>query len=95
MDTASEQMYAGTGKDGAMPADLKSKEGTNRDGGRGASQEVVDQGQKPQAQAGFSFFGQSDGANPCGNTPVDNGHTDSSLNAPRMPNAKEPLKGAY
>lgn len=96
MDTASEQAYAGMGsKNGAMAGDLKSKEGTNREGTRGASEEVIDQGQKVEQQAGFSFFGNSDGANPVGNSPMDNGHTESTLNAPRMPNGKNPLSGAY
>ena len=41
---------------------LGSKEGSNRDGGRGASQDVVG-GATLQPQRGYSFYGAPDGSN--------------------------------
>lgn len=83
MDTTSEQEYAGSGADGARAAKLGSKQGTNRDGTRGASQDVIDQGQTPQPQSGYAFFGDSSGHNTdTQNKPEDRGHTKSTLNAP-------------
>lgn len=84
MDTTAEQQYAGSGADGAKAAKLGSKQGTNRDGGRGASQDVVDQGQQRQTQPGFSFFGDAAGRNDdTQNKPEDRGHKKSTLDAPQ------------
>lgn len=57
-------------KNRAMSAKLGSKEGTNRDATRGASQDVVG-GQKEIPNPAYSFFGSSDGHNKdCQNNPV-------------------------
>lgn len=94
MDSTSEAEYAGEGKqNGAMPAKLGSKEGTNRDGTRGASDDVVDQGQVKREQPGYAFFGDGNGRNDVGNDPVDKGHTDSTLNAPRRSGSTDAIKG--
>lgn len=67
-------------ENGGMPAKLGSKEGTNRDATRGASQDVVGNGpEAPKAQAGYSFFGDSGGRNDVGNTPVDRGSSKPTL----------------
>lgn len=64
MDSTQEQAYAqASGPNRAMPAKLGSKEGTNRDGTRGASEDVVDQGQVKREQPGFAFYGSNDGHN--------------------------------
>lgn len=66
-------------ENGAMPEKLGSKQGTNLDGTRGASQDVVGSGSEPKAQAGYSFFGDSSGKNDVGNTPVDKGSSKPTL----------------
>lgn len=85
MDTSSEQDYAmASGKNGAMPAKLGSKEGSNRDGTRGASEDVAgDGGGEPANRSAYSFYGDSDGRNDdTANKPVDKGHSKSTLDAP-------------
>lgn len=84
MDTTQEQAYAqAEGPNRAMSPKLGSKEGTNRDATRGASEDVIDQGQKRQANPGYAFFGAKDGRNDdTFHTPAVKKPTTPSLNAP-------------
>lgn len=61
-----------------MEENLKKAE-LNREGGRGASQDAITQGQQPQASGSYSFFGDASGRNDCGNAPADRGHAKPTL----------------
>ena len=85
MDSTQEQAYAqADGPNRAMPAKLGSKEGTNRDATRGASQDVAgDGGAVKDNPAGYKFFGAADGSN------------NDTFHAPDVKEPSKPTLGDY
>ena len=72
-----------SGPNRAMSAKLGSKEGTNRDATRGASEDVVSDGAVKPNPSGYAFFGAADGRN------------DDTFHRPDVKQPSKPTLGDY